>query len=119
MGWTKADEELVDIVDAAVEGYESHIKKMFGSKMYFVNNNMWTGVHQKCLIIRLSEKDRGEILREYQEVSMFEPMPGRIMTEYIELPESFVRNDDRLKEWIERSYEFVSSMPPKPPKQKK
>ena len=37
MGWTKADEELERLVDDAVEEYESHIKRMFGSKMYFVN----------------------------------------------------------------------------------
>ena len=119
MTWKKPSPELEEIVEKAVGKYECGMKKMFGSRMYFVNDNMWTGVHQDSLIIRMSEEDRGEILRAYPEVSMFEPMPGRIMTEYIQFPESFVRDQDMLKKWIDRSYDFVAGMPPKKPKKKR
>jgi len=87
--------------------------------MYFVNDNMWTGVHQDSLIVRMSENDRGEILRNHPGVSMFEPLPGRIMTEYVQLPESFVRDEGTLETWIERSHEFVAGMSLKKPKKKR
>jgi len=51
----------------------------------------------------MSEEDRGEILRMHDDVSMFEPMAGRIMTEYIQLPEKFVRDQKILDEWMKRS----------------
>ncbi len=115
MAWKKPNPELEEMLDEAIVSYECHMKKMFGSRMYFVNNNMWTGVHRDNLIMRLSEEDRGIILRKYPEVEMFEPMAGRIMTEYIDLPESFIRDQKKLNEWLDRSYGFVSSMPPKVP----
>jgi TfoX/Sxy family transcriptional regulator of competence genes len=118
MAWMKPSQELEDIIEHAVKEYDCTMKKMFGSKMYFVNNNMWTGVHQESLIVRMSEEDRGEILRTYPEVSMFEPMAGRIMTEYVQLPDSFIRDEGKRVEWIEKSYGFVASLPPKKPKKK-
>ena len=119
MAWKKPSPELEEIIEKAVEKYECEMKKMFGSRMYFVNNNMWTGVYQDSLIVRMSEDDRGEILRAHPEVTMFEPMPGRIMTEYIELPEEFVRDEAILDQWVERSYTFVAGMPPKKPRKSK
>ena len=50
---------------------------------------------------------------------MFEPMVGRIMTEYVQVPESFIRDQDTLDHWMKRSYEFVASIPPKEQKKKK
>ena len=38
MAWKKPSAELEEIVKKAVEKYECNIKKMFGSKMYFVNS---------------------------------------------------------------------------------
>lgn len=119
MAWDKPSQELEEIIAQAVEMYDCTMKKMFGSRMFFINNNMWTGVHQDSLIVRMSEDDRGEILRSHPGVEMFEPMPGRIMTEYIQVPERFVRDETFLSEWLERSHVFVALMPPKKPKNKK
>jgi TfoX/Sxy family transcriptional regulator of competence genes len=117
--WNKPSPELQDIIEQAVGKYTCTMKKMFGSNMFFVNNNMWTGVHQNRLILRMGEEDRGAILRSHSEVAMFEPMPGRIMTEYIDLPEQLVRDETFLSEWLERSHTFVASLPLKPPRMKK
>ena len=38
MAWKKPSPELEDIVERAVEKYKCGMKRMFGSRMYFVNN---------------------------------------------------------------------------------
>ena len=38
---------------------------MFGSVTFFVNNNMFAGVHEDNVILRLSEADRQETFSSY------------------------------------------------------
>ncbi|HUV81653.1 MAG TPA: TfoX/Sxy family protein [archaeon] len=78
-------------------------KKMFGCPVYFVNNNMFIGVFQDDIFIRLSESDREEILSTYDEATQFEPMKGRKMKEYIVLPESLYNDPEKFEEWLKRS----------------
>jgi len=78
-------------------------KKMFGCPVYFVNNNMFIGVFQDDIFIRLSESDREEILSTYDEATQFEPMKGRKMKEYIVLPESLYNDPEKFEEWLNRS----------------
>jgi len=119
MAWEKPTKELEDIIEQAMEKYDTTMKRMFGSRMFFVNNNMWTGVHRDTLITRLGEEDRGEIIRTFQEVDMFEPNPGQILSEYVQIPGTLVRDEQFLAEWLDRSHAFMVSLPPKPPRKKK
>ena len=61
---------------------------MFGCPVFFVNSNMFSGVFEDDIFIRLSEKDRKELFSKYDEAAPFEPMKGRKMKEYVVLPES-------------------------------
>ena len=61
---------------------------MFGSKVYFVNNNMMCGVHQDDIFTRFSEQDKEDIFAYYDEASPFELMKGRTMKQYVVLSES-------------------------------
>jgi TfoX/Sxy family transcriptional regulator of competence genes len=85
-------------------------KKMFGCPVYFVNNNMFTGVFQDDIFIRLSESDREEILSTYDEATQFEPMNGRKMKEYIVLPESLYNDPEKFEEWLNGSNSYVYSL---------
>ena len=38
MAWKKPSPELEEIIEKAVDKYECEMKKMFGSRMYFVNS---------------------------------------------------------------------------------
>jgi TfoX/Sxy family transcriptional regulator of competence genes len=91
---------------------------MFGYPVYFVNNNMFTGTHQHNVFIRLSERNRKEILSDNDEVSPFEPVKGRVMKEYVVLPDSILKDSQKLKKWLNRSYDYVSSLPEKKLKSK-
>lgn len=65
---------------------------LFGSLVCTVNGNMFTGVHQDNLFIRLSEQDRQDILEAHDEVAPFHRLEGCVMKEYAVLPESLIRD---------------------------
>jgi hypothetical protein len=48
----------------------------------------------------------------------FEPMPGRVMKEYVVVPKEMTKSSD-LKTWIDKSLAYVSGLPPKRKKSKK
>jgi TfoX/Sxy family transcriptional regulator of competence genes len=92
---------------------------MFGGIGYFVNGNMFTGAHQDVLFLRLSEADRKAIMKAYDEVSFFEPIAGRKMSEYVAVPESVFSQPNMLRLWLDNSYKHVSSLPQKEKKERK
>ena len=119
MAFKKVSPEMVDFLAEAVASYNCRPRKMFGSPTWFVNNNMFCGVFEDSLFFRLSESDRDELLAGYDEVSQFEPLAGRKMREYVVLPDHLCNDPEFFGNWVERSYRFVSSLPPKKPKPRK
>ena len=79
---------------------------------------MFAGVHQRTIILRLSEPDRNEILDTHALVKPFEPMPGRFMKEYVALPEALGKHEAMFQEWLGRAYRYARSLPPKEPKRR-
>ena len=116
MAWEKVSEELSGLLEKKLAGYNCEKKKMFGCPVWFVNNNMFAGVFGQGVFIRLSLKDREELLSEFDEAAPFEPMKGRVMKEYISLPDSVVGDGAVLDKWLEIGYGFASSLPQKPVK---
>lgn len=114
----KSIHELSEILEKALVSCDCQKKQMFGCPAYFINNNMFTGVHQKSLFLRLPEADRQELLALNCGATRFEPMAGRIMKEYVVLPESIYNDSQALSQWLNRSYEFVLSLPVKEPNKK-
>jgi TfoX/Sxy family transcriptional regulator of competence genes len=116
MAWEKVSEELSGLLENKLFNYNCEKKKMFGCPVWFVQNNMFAGVFGQSVFIRLSQNDRETIFYEFDEASPFEPMKGRVMKEYISLPDSVVGDGAILDKWLERGYGFVSSLPHKPGK---
>jgi TfoX/Sxy family transcriptional regulator of competence genes len=116
--WKKVSAELSELLEEAVSDFGCQKRMMFGCPAFFVNNNMFTGVHQDNIILRLSEKERQEIKINYDESEPFEPMKGRVMKEYMTLPEELYNDAEELNKWLQKSYGFVSNMPPKQKKRK-
>ena len=115
MVWKKVSPELREQLEKHMLSFDCQRKFMFGSPTYFINNNMFAGIHQDTIMLRLSQKDREEILAKYDEVAPFEPVEGRIMREYVALPESIYDDNDILHEFLNRSYQYALSLPPKEP----
>jgi len=117
--WKEPNPELVDLLSMELQGLDCELRKMFGSPAYFVNNNMFMGVHGEHIFMRLSQKDRETILEERDDVSPFVPREGRTMKEYVVFEESFLRDVEIFREWRDRSFAFVLSIPEKERKSKK
>ncbi len=118
MRFEKADPEIVGLFDAIAPGPEAGVekRKMFGYPCRFLNGNMFMGLHNNNMILRLSEKDRVDFVKVGGRA--FEPMPGRIMKEYVVVPKEMIKSRD-LKAWIDRSLAYASGLPPKKKKSKK
>ncbi len=91
----------------------SEPRKMFGYSCAFVKGNMFVGLHEAGMILRLPEGQRAEFL-QLKGAEQFEPMPGRVMREYVVVPKILLDSPERLRTWVERSLTFVSSLPAKP-----
>lgn len=119
MDWEKASGELSDMLGQAAEPFPLVEKrKMFGGLTLFVNGNMFAGVHGRKIVLRLGEIERAKAQAEACALP-FEPMPGRVMKEYVVVPEPVWSNPEALEEWMSRSVEYVGALPPKEAKPKK
>lgn len=119
MEWKKPSEEILRIfgrIMPAAAGVEK--RKMFGYPCSFINGNMFMGVFQDAVFFRLSEADRQAFLL-LEQASLFEPMPGRPMKEYTVIPAWLLEDDAQLEEWIARSLQYASGLPPKAKKKLK
>lgn len=118
MAWRKSPETLVAAFDAAFPpDPRAERRKMFGYPCGFVGGNMFTGLHQESLIVRLAEKDRRELIGKGGAV--FEPMAGRPMKEYVAVPAAVVADEKALRRWMARAFEYAASLPAKAPKAKR
>ena len=91
-------------------------RKMFGCPCAFLNGNMFAGVFEDTLFVRLSVADRLELAK--YGARPFEPLPGRPMREYVVVPPGTLKSKRRLNEWIEKSFAFAATLPAKSPKKK-
>lgn len=114
-----ASEAVVSLFQTTVSCLpDLELRKMFGYPCAFVNGQMLTGVFGDRIMLRLSERDRARFL-ELPGAKAFEPMPGRPMHEYVELPTHVMNSPDHFNHWLKRGYEYVGTLPPKTKKSRK
>jgi TfoX/Sxy family transcriptional regulator of competence genes len=89
---------------------------MFGYPCAFVNGNMFGGLHEERLFVRLDEAGRRRLLRE-PGATPFEPMPGRRMTEYVVVPHPLTNRN--LPKWLRAALRYAAGLPPKPGRAKR
>ncbi len=117
--WTKAPDSLVDQFNQLIAGLpDTESRKMFGYPCAFSANQMFFGVFQSNLFLRLSESDRKTFIEKYK-TKLFEPMSGRPMKEYALVPETLMTTPKDLKIWIAKGRTYVAQLPAKPQKAKK
>jgi Regulator of competence-specific genes len=116
MHWKKAPESLVALFDE-VAPHDAPVerRKMFGYPAVFVRGNMFAGLHEDRLVMRLPEAERAEFMALPGAVP-FEPMPGRPMKEYVVAPAALLGDPDALRGWLDRSLRYAVTLPPKPGK---
>ena len=117
MAWSKSSPELVAYfseVAPAAEGDVEH-KKMFGYPACFAGGNMFMGLFEETMILRLPSEERELFLREEGGMP-FSPMEGREMKAYAAVPPSMLADAEALAPWIARALAFGRSFPVKVPK---
>ena len=86
-------------------------RPMFGNLAAFVNGNMFAGLYGGDLFVRLPDEGRVDLLSK--KGTMFEPMKGRPMKEYVCIPREWLERPTLVKPWITRSLEWASALPKK------
>ena len=118
MKWKKVSQKISDLLENSLEGFNCQRRMMFGCPAYFVNDNMFTLTHQDNIILRLSEKDRIQFSNLYDKSRAFEPIKGRIMKEYMVVPENIYSEAEEFNKWVVKSYEYASKLTTKVKKNK-
>lgn len=119
MAWKKAPPELVELLEEILpKDPRAERRKMFGYPCSFVNGNLWIGLHEHNLLLRLDEKSRAELL-ELPDARVFEPLPGRVMREYVVVPEALLEEPRELRGWVKRAFTYALSLERKVPKPRK
>jgi len=114
--WKPAPREAATALEVATSGLPgAEPRKMFGYSCVFAKGNMFAGLHEAGMVLRLPGKQRTEFLR-LKGAKQFEPMPGRVMREYVVVPKVLLESPKGLRAWVEKSLTYVSSLPAKPKK---
>jgi TfoX/Sxy family transcriptional regulator of competence genes len=111
--FAKAPEEMVRLFENALKDFPMATqRKMFGYPCAFVNGNMFTGLFQEEMFLRLSDEDRAAIRKEYG-TPLFEPIPGRPMRNYVLVPHYVLKSPRLLRTWLTKGMQYAKSLPPK------
>ena len=107
--WKKTPPELITHFDAALpQAADVQRRQMFGCPCAFVNGNMFAGVHEDRLMVRVPDAAAA-----HPAVIM-----GRTMKEYALLPDAVGLSAKAMSDWIERGYRYTRGLPPKVAKAK-
>jgi TfoX/Sxy family transcriptional regulator of competence genes len=87
-------------------------RKLFGYPSAFANGNMFAGLFQESLVLRLPEAERAKFLK-LKGAHPFEPMAGRPMREYVVVPDAMLKSSRQLRGWLAKSYDYARTLPPK------
>ncbi len=113
MKWRKSPEALERrFAELVPEDPRVSRRQMFGYPCAFVAGNLFMGLHQEAMILRLSEDDRATFLG-LGGAAIFEPMPGRPMREYVVVPPPLLDRTATLSRWIRRALDYAASVPSK------
>lgn len=115
--WKRSSEALKEQFKTMLTEFpDATPRSMFGYPCAFINGNFWTGLHEEHIVLRLDEKNRETFCKKYK-TTIFSPMPGRTMKEYVVVPETLLKKPKELRMWMETSAMYVKTLPQK--KQKK
>jgi hypothetical protein len=106
------DRQLATRIDAAVRTWRGlSTKKMFGSIGWMLNGNICVGIWKDSLIVRCGP-DEWPALLQRSHVAEFD-ITGRSMKGWLMVRPAGIADDAGLGEWLQRSREFVRTLPAK------
>jgi len=108
----KSPPELIATFDAVVPGPPAVRRPMFGYPAGFINGNMFMGLFEDSMILRLPDEWRDKLMK-VEGAKAFAPMAGRVMKEHVVLPDSLLADRKTLSSWVTKALAHGESLPPK------
>jgi TfoX/Sxy family transcriptional regulator of competence genes len=87
------------------------LRTMFGYGA-FAFGNMFASLFGDHVILRVPASEREDLARRHG-ARPFEPLPGRPMREYVELPKPLRDSPPLFRKWLERGRAYAASLPKK------
>jgi TfoX/Sxy family transcriptional regulator of competence genes len=108
------DEHTADRVRRAIAHHDGLSERpMFGGLCLMVNGNMFAGIRNDELMLRVGPERFEELLAKPGARPM--DFTGRPMHGYLYVASSAFERDEDLSAWLEDALWFVESLPPKQP----
>jgi TfoX-like protein len=111
MRFEKPSPRMVALFDDLVRERPLQRRPMFGMPCAFAGGQMCVGLFGDSLFVRLPEAYREALAAEGGRP--FEPIPGRVMREYVVVPEAMLADLRAVGVWVDRSQVYAASLPPK------
>lgn len=89
-------------------------RKMFGGLAFMSHGHMFIGILGGTLMVRVGPREYPHALLKPHVREM--DFTGRPMKGYVLVESDGFESDAALESWVNMSYEFASSLPPKAPK---
>jgi TfoX/Sxy family transcriptional regulator of competence genes len=118
MKWIKAPDELKALIEELMAPIDCDKRPMFGYPAYFIHGNMFAGLFQDKLFVRLSPSQLAAFGKSVP-IRNLEPMPGRPMKDYYVIPEPLYTDRKKMPRLLEDAAAWCLTLPPKTPKPKK
>ena len=102
--WKRVPAELAERFLAALpDETDVQRRQMFGCPCAFVNGNMFTGLHEDRLLVRVPD----EAARRPAVIM------GRTMKQYALFADALTLAPEAMAQWIRRAYDATRQLPPK------
>ena len=110
--------DKLELYDTVI-GSNSDIERKRKTTPYTsINGHMFSFLSKEGVMgLRLSKNERENFIKNFKSKLM--EQHGRIMKEYVEIPNVLLQNTEQLKEYLQKSLNYVSKLKPKPTKKKK
>jgi len=110
--------EAVKLYDQLIEANPAIERKGKTMPYTSLNGHMFSFLSKEGVMgLRLSENDRDDFIQKFNSHLM--EQHGRVMKEYVAVPEVLLKDTSRLSEYLQKSLNYVSGLKPKPTKKKK
>ena len=118
MAVPKIESEAIELFERRLADHPTIERKGANNPYTSVNGHMFSAVNKAGEVgLRLSKEEREAFIVKY-DTKLLESY-GAVMREYVVVPVSLLKSKTKFLAYLEKSYEYVSSLKPKPTKKKK
>jgi hypothetical protein len=110
-------QDKLDLYDELIATNPDIERKGVTSPYTSVNGHMFSYLSKSgSMGLRLPKEERETFLEKYN-TTLYEQF-GRIMKEFVTVPDTLLQNTEELKGYLDMSYAYTKSLKPKPTKKK-